>query len=298
MVSQHCISEWRCRSLMLLAMVFPLLIAVGLSWYGMQQRPEPFAPLPLQPIVVNSAEELEAIFSRHDYRWPAQRVPALAVRSLPPDMTQLQVRRKKQLFFRTLLPLVVAENVRLRLEREWLARLARGEAEAQPERLAALAVEYRLDPELPRDALLGQLLLRVDEVPAGLVLAQAANESGWGTSRFSLEVNNLFGEWTWNAEQGVIPRQRPEDASHFVRRFDSLRESIRSYLHNLNSGGAYRELRALRARMRQEGHRIDPLVLASGLERYSARGVEYVQEIQAMIRGNGLNKLGQLDLVR
>jgi Bax protein len=110
-------------------------------------------------------------------------------------------------------------------------------------------------------------------------------------------VNNLFGEWTWDEENGVIPRYRHQDATHYVRRFDSLRQSVNSYLHNLNSGHAYDTLRALRAKMRSEGEVLDPVRLAAGLENYSARGSEYVQEIQTMIRSNGLNKLGPLDLL-
>lgn len=297
MDTRACVNEWRCRSLMLLAMGLPLLIAFLLSWYLSQQQPEPFMPVPLEPVAVDSADELETVFARHDYQWPPQQVPALAVRSLPHDMQQLQVKQKKRLFFQMLLPLVVAENERLRLEREWLLAAA-DEREVDGERLSALAKEYKLEPTMAQDKLISQLLLRVDAVPAGLVLAQAANESGWGTSRFSREVNNLFGEWTWDADKGVVPQQRIEGANHFVRRFASLRESVRSYLHNINSGGAYEKLRSLRASLRRQDKPLDPLLLATGLERYSARGQAYVEEIQAMIRGNGLNKLGRPDLVR
>jgi len=297
MNTKTCLNEWRCRSMMLLAIGLPLLIALLLSWYLSQQQPEPFTPIPLEPVTVDSADELERTFARHAYQWPAQQVPALAVRSLPHDMQQLQVARKKRLFFQMLLPLVVAENARLRLERDWLEAAA-DDDDIDTERLSALAEEYRLDPAMAQDKLMSQLLLRVDTVPAGLVLAQAANESGWGTSRFSREVNNLFGEWTWNADKGVVPTQRAEGAEHFVRRFASLRESLRSYLHNINSGEAYKKLRSIRASLRSQDKPLDPLLLATGLERYSARGQAYVAEIQAMIRTNGLNILGRPDLVR
>jgi Bax protein len=165
-------------------------------------------------------------------------------------------------------------------------------------RIEQLARTYRVDLSLPVEQQLNQLLIKVDIIPPGLVLAQAANESGWGSSRFSQEVNNLFGEWTYNPESGVLPANRPEGADHYVRRFDSLRASVRSYMQNLNSGQAYTLFRRLRADMRQKGKPLDPIVLAEGLKRYSARGGDYISEIQAMIRHNDLNSLGQLDLVR
>ena len=266
--------------------------------YGLQQRIGTFSPVILRPAWVNSVSQLEALFGQLNYQWPPQySVPAISVRTLPPDFHTLSAEKKKSLFFRSLLPLVMAENTLLRQERVWLQLVQKGRIKADQKRLNELASVFRVREELPRDELVTQLLLRVDEVPAGLVLAQAANESGWGTSRFSREVNNLFGEWTWDADNGVMPHRRPQSASHYVRRFDSLRASVRSYLHNINTGHAYEEFRELRAAMRSEGARLDPLRLASALEKYSARGREYVHEIQVMIRSNGLNKLGQIDLL-
>ena len=217
-------------------------------------------------------------------------------------MSVLEVERKKALFLRALLPLVLAENARMREERRWLeAVMANGgaDAPAHRERLMQLAGNYGLGAGTDEPAvLMERLYRRVDVVPVGLVLAQAANESGWGTSRFSHEANNLFGEWTYNAGEGVLPRQRAEGADHFVRRFGDLRASVRSYIHNINSGRAYAQLRELRAQMRREGRELDPLQLATGLMRYSARGEAYVAEIRAMIRSNGLNTLGPMRLAR
>jgi Bax protein len=206
------------------------------------------------------------------------------------------------LFFRTLLPLVVVENERLRAERRWLAEVMRNgylATFAQRARLQRLLDAYGMERDAMIDAdLLERLYRRIDVIPPGLVLAQAANESGWGTSRFSREVNNLFGEWTYRAEHGVVPLRRRDGASHYVRRFDSLRHSVRSYLNNLNRNRAYRSLRALRASLRRQGREPDALILAGGLARYSARGGAYVAEIRTMIRSNGLNELGPLNLAR
>lgn len=294
---QGCNCEWRCRSMMAMAVAFPVLLALILSWVGLQHRPTPFEPVTLRPAMVTSVSQLKSLFGKLDYQWPpVKRVPAISIRKLPSDFGSLPPEQKKSLFFRSLLPLVVAENTRLRMLREWLLKVQAGKLTADPQRLRELTEVFRVSDDLSESEKIAQLLQRVDVVPAGLVLAQAANESGWGTSRFSREVNNLFGEWTWDSESGVVPRNRPGGASHFVRRFESLRQSVNSYLHNLNSGHAYDSLRALRAKMRREGVPLDPVRLASGLKNYSARGAEYVKEIQRMILSNGLNKLGQLDL--
>lgn len=291
------------RLAMVSAAVSPVVLALLLTLAIPYSQPaafttlDSFSPVTLRPVVSSTAEALEKVFRQHDYRWPpTQSVPALAVQSLPSGLEHLPIDEKKALFFRLLLPLVVAENQRLKGLRHWLMQVQAGGVIADSGMLATLAVEYRLDPVLPPTELLPRLLKRIDTVPAALVLAQAANESGWGTSRFSRVANNLFGEWTWDASQGERPLRRMEGATHYVRRFDNLRQSVRSYMQNLNRGAAYSRLRAMRASMRAHGEVIDPFKLASGLSRYSERGEAYVGEIQALIRSNGLNSLGQLDL--
>lgn len=294
--------DWRRLPLLGSAFLSPIALALLLT---LLVPADPFGgTIPvLQPVTLASAQRLEALFDSVDYSWPpAGQVPALAITRIPEDMAELEVERKKGLFLRALLPLVLAENARLGSERRWLERLMDNPGEdagAEREGLRRLAREYGLESALNEPAtLLTKLHKRIDVVPVGLVLAQAANESGWGTSRFSREVNNLFGEWTYKAGQGVVPRKRSDGARHFVRRFEDLRASVRSYMHNINTGRAYRPLRELRARMRREGRKLDPLLLATGLKRYSSRGETYVAEIQAMIQGNGLNTLGPLDLAR
>ncbi len=119
-------------------------------------------------------------------------------------------------------------------------------------------------------------------------MAQAANESAWGTSRFAQQGNNLFGIWLFGEGAGLVPEQRPEGATYRVRVFGSLSASVAGYMHNLNRGHAYGKLRRLRARMRRTHQPLDGEVLAQGLLRYSERGAAYVAEIQAMIRHNQL----------
>jgi len=260
----------------------------------------PADPVRLRPLRVNSVGELERAFERRNYQWPPGRtVPPLAVQVFPHGLEGVGVSRKKRLFFRSLLPLVLAENARIGRERAFLRRaFAKGGLAPRDPLLApvrAIAERYNVEGDLNDGAVRRRLLRRVDVVPPGLVLAQAANESAWGTSRFAREANNLFGHWTYDKDQGIVPRRRREGAEHFVRVFSGLRESVRAYLRNINAGHAYVGFRQMRSHLRASGQPLDPVVLAGGLERYSERGWAYVAEIRTMIRNN---RLGRLNGVR
>jgi len=136
-----------------------------------------------------------------------------------------------------------------------------------------------------------RLLRRVDTIPPALVLAQAANESAWGSSRFARMGNNLFGMWSFKPGSGIVPEDRPDGAIYEVRRFSSLYESIRSYMNNLNRHGAYRKLREIREGLRKANQPVTGIALAQGLAKYSQRGDDYIREIQAMIRQNKLSRI-------
>jgi len=193
-------------------------------------------------------------------------------------------------FLARLRPLVERENARLLALREELSSLLgaqrRGAAlsEAKRKKIRDLARRYRVDGD-PLDSAqaAAELLDKVDVVPVSLALAQAANESAWGKSRFAREGNNLFGIWTYDESQGIVPRNRQPGKKHLVRRFDSIADSVRYYIFTLNSHPAYVELRAIRAERRDSGQPLDGHSLADGLTRYSAKGEEYVRLIQAMI---------------
>jgi Bax protein len=291
--------QWLLRfKLLTLAAGGPLLLAATLSFVLVRPYVAGVpAEFPLQEIQVGPSAQLEVIFDAYGYAWPPQGpLPRLAIDRFPADIGTLEVMRKKALFFRGLLPLVEAENARIRAQRRFIEeRFALGPLRPgtrnwnQVERLAET---YRVAGDL-NDALVREILLRrVDEVPAALVLAQAANESAWGTSRFAREANNLFGLWTYKKDLGMVPAQRMEGARHYVRVFPDLRSSVRAYLHNLNAGHAYVELRHMRAAMRGAGALPDAAQLCDGLLRYSERGAEYVSEIRNMIGLNGLAQLG------
>ena len=141
---------------------------------------------------------------------------------------------------------------------------------------------------MPLQDLIDELLVRVDIIPVSLALAQAANESAWGTSRFAREGNNIFGQWCFDEGCGLVPGQRADDASHEVRSFSSVEASVRAYFRNLNTNPTYEYLRELRAQMRMKGKPLDSRALAQGLLRYSERGHVYISELYDIIRVNDL----------
>ena len=157
-----------------------------------------------------------------------------------------------------------------------------------------LADEYWVDvDDKSFKQIIGELLIKIDEVPPSLVVAQAINESGWGRSRFAREANNLFGMWCYTPGCGLVPERRRANDKHEVKRYASIQASVDEYLRNINRNKAYVELRALRAEQRQ---RLQPLsgdYLAQGLRRYSSIGAEYVNRIRNIIRTRELARLDQ-----
>ena len=216
-----------------------------------------------------------------------------------PDFAAIDdVRRKKQAFFDYLLPMVEAHNARVRAIREELravrTRIEGGGAPSsvQWDRIAALARRYRveLDPDTPLDLeTVDRLLRRADLLPPSLVLAQAATESAWGTSRFARTANNLFGEWCFTEGCGIVPSRRAEGATHEVEEFDTVYDSVDSYFRNLNSHPAYRGVRERREAARKAGRAFRGAELAAGLTRYSERGDAYIEELRLIMRVNDLD---------
>ena len=208
---------------------------------------------------------------------------------------QTNTEQTKQQFIQKLIPLIQKENRRLQQLRSEVSGLVeslnRGQSLKKPERerLASLAKQYRLkgDPLKDRTAR-NDLVQRIDIIPVSLALAQAATESGWGRSRFAREGKNLFGIWTYDKSKGLVPKQRTEGKTHLVRKFASLGESVRYYMHNLNSHPAYAELRRIRGEKRETGVALSGMDLAKGLESYSAQGERYIRLIQRVIQQNEL----------
>ena len=215
---------------------------------------------------------------------------------LPDFSVYKDVKQKKSAFFGYILPLVEAQNMLIQSQRDKLLELkGLGKDEyslSQQNFLTDLASEYRLTSSEITPTEVQQLLVRVDQVPASLALAQAAMESAWGTSRFAVQANNLFGQWCYEKGCGLVPLRRNAGSKHEVAKFDSVSDAISSYLRNINTHRAYTDLRDQRALLRNAGDPVTGHKLAEGLIDYSELREAYVHEIQAVIR---INKLAELD---
>jgi uncharacterized FlgJ-related protein len=251
-----------------------------------------------------------ALFDRLGY---TQQVWQAGIREVPrvylddiPDQWQARsaklatVADKKRIFFRLIGPIVLRINELIAADRtrakEITEKLLVGQS-ASPEEhawLADLAVRYKLiksEEDRLDSELFPELLLRVDVVPPSLSLAQAASESGWGTSRFAAEGNSLFGQWTWGKGKGMKPAEQrvSTHGDHRIATFGSTALAAYAYTLNMNTSAAYRDFRLKRADLRRQNLRISGTVLASTLLRYSERGQAYVDDIQRLIRQNQLD---------
>jgi len=258
----------------------------------------PAVPSGMVPLRADSAEALRAALRDRGYRLAAIRagraaVPRLGLAALPRDIGSIDdVRLRKSLFLRSVLPLVLMVNEELReLRRELQSAIAleAGPGGLSPRRrawLVDLATRYGVDY-----GDWAALLRRVDAVPVSLALAQAAQESGWGRSRFARNGNALFGQRTWNdTVPGLVPLRRDEDADHRVRAFPDLLSAVRTYMHNLNTHPAYDAFRRARAATRARGAAPDPLRLAETLTHYAELGEGYIDAVCALIRVNRLRE--------
>lgn len=208
-----------------------------------------------------------------------------------PALPTGDVEARKAAFFEFLRPIVRHHNERIRDERDFVQSIESEDDLGWLERRSFERLARRYDVDLgvlAFDDALELLKRRIDVIPPGLVLIQAAKESGWGRSRFAREGNALFGEWCFRAGCGMVPGQRTPGRSHEVRSFRTVHDSVGSYMNNINSNRSYRELRLAREQMRAENSELSSLSLADYLSRYSERGQAYVREIRTMIRQNGL----------
>jgi Bax protein len=221
-------------------------------------------------------------------------LPSTDYRPLP-DFSSMDVATKKRQFFAYLSPIVARVNDQIRADRERLdriaARLEAGKSLSWFDRRWVAELAARLEvpyAEQDIDQTMTALQRRVGVVPESLVLAQAAKESGWGTSRFAVEGNNLFGQRCYRPDCGLVPQQRADGARFAVARFDNVAESVESYVRNLNTHPTYRSFRDLRQIVKRRGDPLTGLALLDGLADYSERGEAYLAELRALIRQNGL----------
>ena len=268
--------------------------------YAISERLLLFEPSSVQELqnVLDEIYDKDSIFPKL--------VVNLAPKKLPPGLAKIHLKRRKSIFIKSLLPIIISENEKITKNREVLLSLKEiyqreGKISGEQRQLLkqfiqnySLSSQFSLSHAPDLEKIFPLLQDRIDIIPPSLVVAQAAIESGWGTSRFLLEGNNLFGQWIFNSEKGIIPAGRPAGATYRIASFVSLPHSVRSYLKNLNTGWAYQELREQRARQRREKGNLNSLVLAEELSLYSIRREAYVKELQGIIKANNLQALDRL----
>jgi Bax protein len=236
-------------------------------------------------------EDPEAIISLEGLRVE----PLESSKSPVPDFTSYSdVKEKKRAFFAYLLPEIRRQNNIVEKEREMVFSLRQvytdnkqlNQHELQV--LDMLKQKYKLNSKkhVAVEDILAQLIINVDVIPERLILVQAANESGWGTSRFAVQGYNFFGLWCFKQGCGFVPRQRNDDAKHEVAKFRDLSHAVMTYIRNLNRLYAYQELRQIRLELRNDNKPVTAKALSKGLMSYSERGQDYIDELLSMLRIN------------
>ena len=223
-----------------------------------------------------------------------QKVKPIYLTKLPKDIKSLgDTQQKRELFIKIILPLILNENEKIVEDREKLFKILGKNFNTAGERvwLKRRFKEYKID-----DQDLSKLKIRMDIIPVSVALAQAANESGWGTSRFALEGNALFGQWTWG-DDGIKPEGQDSNTNHKVLQFQILKASVRAYKNNLNTHNAYRKFREKRAQLRQKNELINGLQLIEYLKAYAADGEKYVSILESIINRNSLTDFDKANLL-
>ena len=213
----------------------------------------------------------------------------------PFQVSANSIQNKKEIFFEHIYPLIERENISILRTRDKIktlkTKLTDNKKPLASEKtwLLILAKKYQLlKHKDDTTTLIDKLLLNIDVIPPSLALAQSANESAWGASRFARVANNYFGQWCFSAGCGIIPKERALNSTHEVKSFGSAQESVRSYIKNINSLKSYTGLRKIRHQLRSKSINPDGHKLAKGLLKYSSRGKKYVNEIRALIKQNNL----------
>ena len=212
----------------------------------------------------------------------------------PRDLDNLQsVQLKKETFIKIVLPLIVAENEKIIDDKKKLKNLAEKKYTSDLEKqwLRQKLLEYKV-----KKGDIKELNTRMDIIPVSIALAQAAKESGWGTSRFALEGNAIFGQWTWDG-QGIAPLNRDSNKSHKILKFPILRASVKAYKNNLNTHKSYSKFREKRKQLREKNKSITGLALTDTLKNYAQTGSEYTKILNQIITQNRLSDFELVKLV-
>ena len=245
-----------------------------------------------------SALTIEQLFVETKYNLKDVRetklVKPVVLSLLPEEMKMIEsTKKRKNLFIQIILPLILEENNRIKLDRKKLFSILNRSHNSNKEK-KWLNKKFKQYGVINKD--LSTLKIRMDIIPVSIAIAQAAKETGWGTSRFALEGNALFGQWTWSGE-GIKPANADSDATHKVMKFKILKSSVRAYQRNLNTHSSYKEFRMARAELRDNKRNLDSLILANYLDKYAETGKEYVKILKQIINQNNLTDFDDAKLL-
>ncbi len=251
-----------------------------------------------QDTVRLSASTIEQLFKDTDYSLSevrkSKKVKPIRLSLLPNEIKQIEnSKKRKNLFIQIILPLILEENNLILIDRKRLFSILNKNKNSKKE-INWLNTKFKQYGVLNKD--IPTLKVRMDIVPVSLAIAQAAKETGWGTSRFALEGNALFGQWTWSGD-GIKPAGAESDTKHKVMKFKVLKASVRAYQRNLNTHSSYKNFRQLRAQLRDDSEKLDSLLLADKLDNYAETGKEYTKILKQIIIQNSLKDFDDVKLM-
>ena len=221
-------------------------------------------------------------------------VKPVALTLLPNEIKMIEnTKKRKEFFIQIILPLILKENNNIKLDRKRLFTIINKSSNSNLEK-KWLDKKYKQYGIPSKD--LSILKIRMDEIPVSLAIAQAAKETGWGTSRFAQEGNALFGQWTWSGE-GLKPKEADNNQGHKVMKFNVLQASVRAYQRNLNTHKTYQKFREARADLRDQGIGLDSIILSNYLNSYAETGKKYVDVLQQIIKQNNLKDFDDAKLL-
>ena len=234
--------------------------------------------------VLNLFEDLEYDL---DYVRNKKKVKPIYFTRLPKDLDTIKsIKEKKDTFIQILLPLVVAENEKIKEDRKYLLKILKKNESSESKKW--LNKKYKAYKVSNKN--INELIEKIDIIPTSIALAQAAKESGWGTSRFALEGNAIYGQWTWNGD-GIEPLEKTKDQRHKILKFPLLRASVKAYISNLNSHRGYKKFRVKRLELRKQNKKLVGLDLIHELDNYAQTGKEYTKILEKIIEQNDLDEL-------
>ena len=222
-----------------------------------------------------------------------KKVKPIYFTQFPKDLDEIKdTKLKKETFIKIVLPLVVAENEKILDDKIKLRKIISKKMTSEKEKswLRLKLREYKV-----KNSDFSELDKRMDIIPVSIALAQAAKESGWGTSRFALEGNAIFGQWTWTG-QGIEPLNKGKHEGHKILRFPILRASVKAYKNNLNTHKGYSEFREKRHSIRKRNKSIKGLDLTDTLDKYAQTGKEYTDILEQIIKQNDLSDFETVQL--